>query len=170
MTQVIHTFEDGWKIVNLKDSEELKRENEVVHNGRACLQNGGWLKKLEKETMLLMSLRDTEDNPRATLLFGDADFILESRAGTGYEPYAGCKVYDQRPRTIWKGKSVISLQCCPPGYIGGDVREATEESRRVKEWYEGLPKSSAFRGWDVEAPSRIGAQEFLKKRKEKNPA
>lgn len=164
MGKLIHSFEDGWTIVTLEDHDELKRENDVVHNGRACLTNGGWQTKIQSGKMLLMSLRNENDEPRATLLFGDADFIIQTRAGSGYEAYAGCKVYCQSPRRIKRGmKPVVSLQCCPPGYIGGDTSGRTPEYHRVKDWYENLPIPAKYKTWDANSNmSRASAINFLK--------
>jgi hypothetical protein len=161
---VLHTFDDGWTIELLDTTTDRKTESDLVFQGRACITGGEWDKWLGNGSHLLLSLRDPEGNPKATLLFGEAGFILEARAGHGYVPYAGCKAFDQQPRCL-NGKPIIALQCCPPGYMAGDTGERLDETKRVKAWFEALPLAEEFQGWRCnDADTRTAAQEFVKLR------
>lgn len=161
---VLHAFEDGWTIELLETTADRKIESNLVHRGMACITGGQWDKWLGDGSHLLLSLRDTEGLPKATLLFGEADFVVAARAGHDYVPYANCKAFDQRPRCL-NGKPIVALQCCPPGYMAGDTGERTEETQRVKAWFEALPLAQDFDGWRCNDPdSRVAAAEFKKLR------
>lgn len=166
---VVHTFEDGWTIEKLETKADRKTESDGVFQGRACITGAEWDRRL-KEGYILMSLRDPEGNPKATLLFGEANMTIAARAGHDYKPYTTCKAFDQAPRCL-DGTPIIAYQCCPTGYMAGDTAERMEETKRVKAWYEALPLADNFEGFRCDDPNaRIAAQDFLKERDGKNTA
>lgn|SRR5574338_8354 len=139
----LHRFRDGWTIKYLETSEDLFEQDRVVHRGYSCLgyNNADWMRRIENGTTVMATLLDENGERKATLLWGDAEYIENARSGKGESfVYAHCKQFDQKPRNV-KGQLLISLQCCPPEYMAGDIGCVKEETRRVKKWWEALPLS-----------------------------
>ena len=169
--EVVFAFEDGWTIERLYTTKDRKIESDLVHRGAACITGREWDKRLDSREYVLLSLRDADGIPKATLLFGEANFVVKSRAGTDYTAYTGCRAFDQQPRCL-DGVPLVALQCCPTGYMAGDTSETKDETKRVKSWYEALPLAADFDGWRCnDADLRVAAQEFLRKEQDgKTPA
>lgn len=159
----IHVFEDGWTISPVLTPHDRTLEARLF-DGMACITGGEWDKRLESGSHKLLSLRDMEGKPQATILLGDANWVIESRAGHTYAPYATCRQGDQTPRCLG-GNPVIALQFCPRGYMAGDPGESSEITRRIKAWFEALPTAPEFEGYKCGDFVRKDAQEFLRTRK-----
>jgi hypothetical protein len=162
---VLHTFDDGWTIENVWTNNDRATEARLF-DGRACITGKEWDGRLESGSHVLLSLRDPEGKPMATLLFGDAEWVISCRAGEHYAAYATARQFDQTPRCL-DGKAVISLQCCPRGFMAGLYGEAentNEIGKRVKAWYEALPIADEFKEYQCGKFMREDAKTFLKQR------
>jgi hypothetical protein len=163
--EVLHAFEDGWTVELLTNEADRTRENHLLWDGRACINERVWNERLETGAYLLASLRDPNGEPHATLMFGEANWVIEKRADYGYTPYASARAFDQAPR-CFGSKAVIALQCCPKGYMAGDTAETTEYTQRVKAWYEALPLAENFDGFRCDDPNmRTACSDWLRERK-----
>ena len=137
---VIHEWDDGWTIEVLRDARDLKLENILLFDDQACLAEPHWPFWVKDGGYLLYSVRDEEGWPQATLLFGRAPFVLVNRYYNAHPGYTACQAFDQEPRLL-DGKAIIALQCCPKDMGGGDLRESRKVTKRVKKWYNALPKA-----------------------------
>lgn len=114
----------------------------------------------------LFSLRDPDDNPKATFLAGDAERVINNRAGSGYCAYFNNKIFNQSPREIPGIGNVISLECCPAGLFGpGDPEYTREETLMIKDWYESFPIPNEYETLRVDDPmQRIAYSDFVRER------
>jgi hypothetical protein len=136
--EAVHTFEDGWTIEWLRTKRDLRLENRLLFYGNACLEEKHWPDWIEGGSYLMLSLRDPDGFPKATILLGNHVFVATNRMFDAHPGYCFEHIFDQRPRRVgdfW----VIALQCCPAGYPDSDRREKEDETKRVKAWYEALP-------------------------------
>lgn len=161
-TEPVHTFEDGWTIVPVRTTHDRTLEARLF-DGMACINGGEWTEWLESGHKVLLSLRNPEGKPHATILLGDAEWTIKARAGFDYAPYAHCKQGDQTPRCL-DGKPVISLQFCPRGHMAGDPGERHELTPRLTAWFTSLPVAEEYEGYRCSEYTREDAKKFLKER------
>ena len=140
----IHSFDDGWRIEYIADETDLADEDAAVHSGYSCLGYDAelWIDRMAKGDYLLFSLINSDEERRATLLFGKKETIEKNKAGDYwdreyYHLYADCEAFDNKPRVV-DGHNLYPLQCCPPGYTAGDIMESAPETKRVRKWWDNL--------------------------------
>lgn len=164
---MIRDLPNGWTLKKLVTEEELEHENNSLFDGRGCLTRGPWLQRFE-EGYFLFSLRDEDNNSKALVLAANAELVIRARAGSDYYPYAGSKIFDQKPRQILDDACVMTLEFCPKGenYWGrGDVDMKEEETQMFKEWYESLPVPNEYEDFDANNPmTRTVYSNFLRER------
>jgi hypothetical protein len=139
---VIHTFPDGDTIEELRDPKDLRIENRILFGGQACLEESHWPYWIKTGAHRLLSLRDKNGLPKATLLLGDMRFVATMRQFPIYRTYCGENAFaDTRPRVLNR-KLYFMLQCCPRGYASGDAECERHETQKVQNWWQKLPTAA----------------------------
>lgn len=146
--KVVHRWNDGWTVEVLDNKRDLEIEDALLFGKQSCLTSNHWPFWVDGNGYLLYSVRDERGWPQATLLFGEAIFTLVNRFFQAHPGYTREAIYDQDPR-ILDGRAVIALQCCPEFMPNSDPNCTKPVTRRVKLWYEDLPRARRNNGGDV---------------------
>ena len=147
----VHLFKDGWSIERLTTKDDRRAEDLLLFMGGSCLDLDHWGEWQTKDkTHLLLSVRNRFGLPRATLLLGDAGWVMRGRRRFAEKtknaeafPYALEAIFDQTPRRInipgMGMRSLIMLQCCPSMMPNSDTHRRRLVTHRAKAWWEAQP-------------------------------
>jgi hypothetical protein len=91
--ETLHTFKDGWTIVNLKDEQALKREGKIMQHCVGTEQQN-YIRKVNDKTLQIWSLRDPNNQPHCTIEYFVKTKTIEQIKGKQnlgvvqkYQPY-----------------------------------------------------------------------------------